>query len=78
MFLTFFSSACRTTFSEFAMKHGRDQRFKNIDKMKDREAIFVEFMTAMKKREKEDSKSRGEKVFVSHTQLIHYNHYYYY
>lgn len=54
--------AFRTTFSEFAMKHGRDLRFKNIDKMKDREAIFVEFMTAMKKREKEDSKSRGEKV----------------
>uniref|UniRef100_A0A672ZW28 Transcription elongation regulator 1 n=1 Tax=Sphaeramia orbicularis TaxID=375764 RepID=A0A672ZW28_9TELE len=33
-----------------------------IEKMKDREAIFVEFITAMRKREKEDSKSRGEKV----------------
>lgn len=60
--MDFLSYALRNTFSEFAMKHGRDQRFKNIDKMKDREAIFVEFMTAMKKREKEDSKSRGEKV----------------
>ncbi|XP_068187339.1 transcription elongation regulator 1 isoform X2 [Antennarius striatus] len=52
----------RTTFSEFAVKHGRDPRFKNIEKMKDREAIFIEFITAMRKREKEDSKSRGEKV----------------
>uniref|UniRef100_A0A669D7K5 Transcription elongation regulator 1 n=1 Tax=Oreochromis niloticus TaxID=8128 RepID=A0A669D7K5_ORENI len=52
----------RTTFSEFAVKHGRDPRFKTIEKMKDREAIFVEFITAMRKREKEDSKSRGEKV----------------
>ncbi|XP_035998845.1 transcription elongation regulator 1 isoform X2 [Fundulus heteroclitus] len=52
----------KTTFSEFAMKHGRDPRFKAIDKMKDREAIFIEFMTAMRKRDKEDSKSRGEKV----------------
>ncbi|RVE64010.1 hypothetical protein OJAV_G00142280 [Oryzias javanicus] len=52
----------RTTFSEFALKHGRDPRFKTIEKMKDREAIFIEFMTAMRKREKEDSKSRGEKV----------------
>ncbi|XP_032432783.1 transcription elongation regulator 1 isoform X2 [Xiphophorus hellerii] len=52
----------KTTFSEFAMKHGRDPRFKAIDKMKDREAIFIEFMTAMKKRDKEDSKTRGEKV----------------
>uniref|UniRef100_H3DFE3 Transcription elongation regulator 1 n=1 Tax=Tetraodon nigroviridis TaxID=99883 RepID=H3DFE3_TETNG len=52
----------RTTFSEFAVKYGRDPRFKTIEKMKDREAIFVEFMTAMRKREKEDSKTRGEKV----------------
>lgn len=47
------------------MKFGRDPRFKTIEKMKDREAIFVEFMTAMRKREKEDSKTRGEKVLSS-------------
>ncbi|XP_075887924.1 transcription elongation regulator 1-like isoform X2 [Nelusetta ayraudi] len=64
----------RTTFSEFAMKHGRDQRFKNIDKMKDREAIFVEFMTAMKKRDKEDSKSRGEKVKQDFFELLSDQH----
>lgn len=58
----------RTTFSEFAVKHGRDPRFKTIEKMKDREAIFIEFMTAMRKREKEDSKSRGEKVSLKHHQ----------
>lgn len=52
----------RTTFSEFASKHAKDQRFKAIDKMKDREAIFIEFMTSLKKKEKEDSKNRGEKV----------------
>lgn len=47
------------------MKHGRDPRFKAIDKMKDREAIFIEFMTAMRKRDKEDSKTRGEKVTLT-------------
>ncbi|XP_051902989.1 transcription elongation regulator 1 isoform X2 [Hippocampus zosterae] len=52
----------RTTFSEFAVKHGRDPRFKSIDKMKDREAIFVEHLAALRKRDKDDSKSRGEKV----------------
>jgi len=30
--------------------------------MKDREAIFIEFMTAFRKKEKENSKNRGEKV----------------
>lgn len=61
----------RTTFSEFAVKYGRDPRFKTIEKMKDREAIFVEFMTAMRKREKEDSKTRGEKVsLTTYTTLL--------
>lgn len=61
----FSAVSSRTTFSEFAVKYGRDPRFKTIEKMKDREAIFVEFMTAMRKREKEDSKTRGEKVSLS-------------
>ncbi|KTF90082.1 hypothetical protein cypCar_00024546 [Cyprinus carpio] len=51
----------RTTFSEFAAKHAKDSRFKAVEKMKDREAIFNEYMTAFKKKEKENSKNRGEK-----------------
>ncbi|KAM4726402.1 transcription elongation regulator 1 isoform 4-T4 [Anableps anableps] len=64
----------KTTFSEFAMKHGRDPRFKAIDKMKDREAIFIEFMTAMRKRDKEDSKTRGEKVRQDFFDLLNDQH----
>lgn len=41
--------------------------------MKDREAIFMEFITAMRKREKEDSKSRGEKVSLACTQISIYS-----
>ncbi|XP_078142779.1 transcription elongation regulator 1 isoform X1 [Centroberyx gerrardi] len=64
----------RTTFSEFAVKHGRDPRFKTIEKMKDREAIFTEFITALRKREKEDSKSRGEKVKQDFFELLSEQH----
>ncbi|XP_037604527.1 transcription elongation regulator 1 isoform X4 [Sebastes umbrosus] len=64
----------RTTFSEFAVKHGRDPRFKTIEKMKDREAIFMEFITAIRKREKEDSKSRGEKVKQDFYDLLSEQH----
>uniref|UniRef100_A0A3B4B3G2 Transcription elongation regulator 1 n=1 Tax=Periophthalmus magnuspinnatus TaxID=409849 RepID=A0A3B4B3G2_9GOBI len=63
-----------TTFSEFALKHGRDSRFKAIEKMKDREAIFVEFMTAMRKKEKEDSKNRGERVKQDFFDLLSEHH----
>lgn len=61
----------RTTFSEFASKHAKDQRFKAIEKMKDREAIFIEFMTSLKKKEKEDSKNRGEKVSTEKKPMAH-------
>uniref|UniRef100_A0A7N6ARB9 Transcription elongation regulator 1 n=1 Tax=Anabas testudineus TaxID=64144 RepID=A0A7N6ARB9_ANATE len=64
----------RTTFSEFAVKHGRDPRFKTIEKMKDREAIFIEFIASLRKREKEDSKSRGEKVKQDFFDLLSEQH----
>ncbi|CAL9685296.1 unnamed protein product [Knipowitschia caucasica] len=64
----------RTTFSEFGLKHGRDSRFKAIEKMKDRETIFVEFMTAMRKKEKEDSKNKGEKVKLDFFDLLSEHH----
>lgn len=52
----------RTTFSEFAAKHSKDPRFKAIEKMKDRETMFTEFMAALRKKDKEDSKNKVEKV----------------
>ncbi|XP_064208066.1 transcription elongation regulator 1 isoform X3 [Anguilla rostrata] len=64
----------RTTFSEFASKHAKDSRFKAIEKMKDREAIFIEFMTALRKKEKEDSKNRGEKVKQDFFELLADHH----
>ncbi|XP_067313225.1 transcription elongation regulator 1a isoform X2 [Pseudorasbora parva] len=60
----------RTTFSEFAAKHARDSRFKAVEKMKDREAIFTEYMTAFRKKEKENSKNRGEKVKQDFFELL--------
>ncbi|XP_041444658.1 transcription elongation regulator 1 isoform X1 [Xenopus laevis] len=52
----------RATFSEFGGKHAKDARFKAIEKMKDRETLFNEYMVAARKKEKEDSKNKGEKV----------------
>ncbi|XP_032885877.1 transcription elongation regulator 1 isoform X2 [Amblyraja radiata] len=52
----------RSTFSDFASKFGKDFRFKAIEKMKDRESMLIEFIASMRKREKEDSKSRTEKI----------------
>ncbi|XP_071828462.1 transcription elongation regulator 1-like isoform X3 [Apostichopus japonicus] len=52
----------KTTFSEFAQKHGRDQRFKGIDKMREREALFNEFMLQVRKQAKQDTMAKSEKA----------------
>lgn len=51
-----------TTFSEFAMKYGKDERFKGIEKMKERESLFTEFVTELKKKEKENIKFKQDKI----------------
>lgn len=64
----------RTTFSEFAAKHSKDPRFKAIEKMKDRETMFTEFMTALRKKDKEDSKNKVEKVKLDFFDLLSDHH----
>ncbi|NXO88631.1 TCRGL protein, partial [Certhia brachydactyla] len=44
----------RTTFREFAEKHGRDQRFRLVQKKKDQEHFFNQFILILKKRDKEN------------------------
>ena len=45
---------CRTTFKEFAEKYGRDQRFRLVQKKKDQEHFFNQFILILKKRDKEN------------------------
>ena len=52
----------RTTFSDFAARYGKHDAFKAIEKMKDREALFTEYMAETKKKEKESSKTKHDKV----------------
>ncbi|XP_061088445.1 transcription elongation regulator 1-like protein [Conger conger] len=44
----------RSTFKEFSEKYGRDQRFKQVQKKKDQEHFFNQFVNALKKRDKEN------------------------
>ncbi|KAH0507917.1 Transcription elongation regulator 1-like protein [Microtus ochrogaster] len=44
----------RTTFKEFAEKYGRDQRFRLVQKRKDQEHFFNQFILVLKKRDKEN------------------------
>lgn len=44
----------RTTFKEFAEKHGHDRRFRLVQKRKDQEHFFQQFVLLLKKRDKEN------------------------
>ena len=51
----------RMTFSEFARLHGKDERFKAIEKKREREAIFSEYVTDLKKSSREREIDRQHK-----------------
>ena len=59
-------SIVRSTFVEFSSsKYIRDERFKAVERMKEREALFVEYIQEMKRSKKEAekaAKSKEEKV----------------
>lgn len=59
--LIFFLS--RSSFSDFAQKHGRDERFKNVEKMRERESLFNEYLLEVRKKEKEEKTAKREQVF---------------
>ncbi|XP_023246814.1 transcription elongation regulator 1 [Copidosoma floridanum] len=52
----------KSSFSDFAQKHGRDERFKNVEKMRERESLFNEYLLEVRKREKEEKAAKREQV----------------
>lgn len=68
----------KVTFSEFAQRYGKDERFKNIEKMRDRETLFNDFMSDLRKREREEKSAQREKVLVFLNGYYHYPYFNYY
>lgn len=52
----------RSSFSDFASKYGKDERFKAIEKMREREGIFSDFVSDLRRKEKEEKSQQKEKV----------------
>lgn len=55
-------STRRSSFSDFAQKNGKDERFKGIEKMRDREGLFNEFILEVRRREKDEKNQKKETV----------------
>lgn len=52
----------RSSFGDFTSKFSKDDRFKAIEKSRDREAMFQDYLVELRKREKEDKHREKEKV----------------
>ena len=51
-----------SSFTDFASRYARDERFKGIEKMKDRESIFNDYLSDLRKQEKEEKYAEKEKL----------------
>ena len=49
-------------FSDFSSKYTKDERFKAVEKPRDREQYFHEFVAEIRKKEKEEKAKEKEKV----------------
>merc|ERR1719445_64323 len=52
----------RTSWSEFSRENGKDERFKAIDKSRDRESLFNEYQMEVRKKEKEEKEEKRKQI----------------
>ena len=52
----------RSTFADFCHRHGKDDRFRGMEKSRERESLFNEFIIEVRRKEKEERDSQREKV----------------
>jgi len=54
----------RSTFNEFASRHSKDERFRAVERIRDRESWFHEYVQELKTREKDGSHRHHDKEKV--------------
>ncbi|XP_028031261.1 transcription elongation regulator 1 isoform X2 [Bombyx mandarina] len=60
----------KSSFLDFSSKHGRDERFKAIEKPRDREVYFNEYLAEIRKRDKEEKERKREQAKLEFIALL--------
>jgi hypothetical protein len=55
-------SSSRSSFSDFSHKYAKDERFRGVEKTRERESLFNEFIVEIRRREKDERDAQREKV----------------
>lgn len=54
----------RSSFADFSHKYAKDERFRGVDKTRERESLFNEFIVEIRRREKDERDAQREKVCI--------------
>ncbi|XP_050676528.1 transcription elongation regulator 1-like isoform X2 [Leptidea sinapis] len=60
----------KSSFTEFSTKYCRDERFRGIEKVRERELYFNEHIAELRKKEKEEKEKKREQAKVDFMQLL--------
>ncbi|XP_055926376.1 transcription elongation regulator 1-like [Argiope bruennichi] len=60
----------KSTFSDFAQRYGKDERFKAIEKMRDRESIFNDYLQDIRRKERDERSTQREKSKKGFIELL--------
>lgn len=60
----------RSTFSELAQRYGKDERFRMIEKIRDRESMFNDFVQDLRRKERDERSSQREKTKKDFLELV--------
>merc|ERR1739838_80860 len=60
----------KSTFSEFSTKYAKEDRFKGVEKLRDRETYFQDFIADLRKKEKEEKAKEKEQQLNGFTELL--------
>lgn len=52
----------RSSFSDFCQRYGKDDRYKAIEKVRERESLFNEYIVDVRRQEKEEKIQKKEQV----------------
>lgn len=64
------SLTAKSTFSDFAQRYGKDERFKMIEKMRERESIFNDYIQDLRRKERDERSSQREKLKKDFIELL--------
>ncbi|KNC24473.1 hypothetical protein FF38_10524 [Lucilia cuprina] len=52
----------KSSFSDFCQRYGKDERYKAIEKVRERESLFNEYLLDVRRREKEEKQQKKEQI----------------